>query len=170
MRRSCLILVFGLGCGPTTDATQSGSSEGSAETGSGTAMDATTSTSTPTTGEAACEAPAGEPVEVLIFKDGPIVVGPGSLTCGDAGSVLACDCIAETIHRLVLTAPPAVGAYAFTGVEGAELVACDMGDDGCSQISQAGTLTIVRADADCVAGTVDFGNAGTGSFAAAPCA
>jgi len=132
-------------------------------------MDA--STSTPTTGEAACEAPAGQPIEVLIFpNDAAIVVGAGSLTCSDGGALKACDCIAETIDRLVIETDLMVGTREFTSADGPERIACDMGDDGCSAIGTAGTLTIVRADADCVAGTLDFGDAGAGSFAAAPCA
>ncbi len=165
MRRSCLVLIITLGCGPATDSTQSGSSEGTAETG----VETEASTSTPTTGEAACEAPAGEPIEVLIIKNGAIVVGAGSLTCSDGGSLKSCDCLAETIDRLVIETALEVGTREFTTEDGPERIECDMGDDGCSSIGTAGTLTIVRADAGCVAGTLDFGNAGAGSFAAAPC-
>jgi len=165
MRHHWLILVIGLGCGPSTDSTQSGSSEGSADTGADTST-----TEVPTTGEAACEAPAGEPIEVLIFNNGPIVVGPGTLTCDDVGSVNSCDCIAETIDRLVIETALVVGVQEFTAVDGPDRIECSKGDDGCSSITTAGTLTIVRADADCVAGSLDFGNAGAGSFAAAPCA
>jgi hypothetical protein len=166
MRGYCAILLIGLGCGPATDSTQSGSSEGTAETGASTS----TSTPTPTTGEAACEAPAGEPIEVLIFNQGAIVVGAGSLTCSDEGLLKACDCVAETIDRLVIESALEVGTREFTAEDGPERIECAMGDDGCSSTETAGTLTIVRADAGCVAGTLDFGSAGAGSFAAAPCA
>lgn len=164
------IFLVGAACAPDKDSsTPAGSSEGSSGANDTTSASEGTGEA-PTTGAAgACERPAGEAIDALVFKNGPIVVRPGLLTCADEAGVGACLCSESGIDRLVIEAEIAVGTQVFTVDDGPDRIQCAMGDDGCEFTTLAGTLDITRADADCVAGTIDFGAAGSGSFAAAPC-
>lgn len=162
MRRLLLALLATLACGPAdpTDEGSTGDTGAPAET-----------TAAPTTGApTSCDPPTEEPIAVLVQlvdNNGlTLLANPGELTCDTIGD--GCDCIAADIDRLELDATLAVGAHDFMTDDGPTHTECAKGDDGCSQVQLAGTLTLTRADVDCVAGRLDFGNF-TGNFAAIPC-
>lgn len=156
------LLVSHPGCGPGDPvATETGPAS------SGTTDDA--STAAPTTGVGACVPPEGEELEVLLLADATLVVRPGSLVCG--GAPRSCDCVSETIDRLVIElSAVAVGTYDYAQPSQTSVrIQCSMGDDGCSELPEAGSVTITRADSTCVAGTVNFGTVASGAFAVEPC-